>query len=328
MPLLELESLQVRFPVERGFFGRGTRVVHAVEDVSLTVAAGEAVGLVGESGCGKTTLGRALLRLIEPTSGTIRFNGEDITHLPAGELRSRRRQFQMIFQDPFGSLNPRLTVGQSLAEPLEIHGIASTPAERTERIAALLRSVGLHADHADRYPHEFSGGQRQRIVIARALAVEPKLLVCDEPVSALDVSVQAQVVNLLQDLQRERGVALLFISHDLAVVEHLCQRVAVMYLGRVVELGPAREVCRRPSHPYTAALLSAVPTLDATSRQKRIVLRGDPPSPIDPPSGCPFHPRCPIAQDRCRSERPALREIQPGRWSACWVEADQFKGKG
>ena len=319
MPLLELQHLQVRFPVDGGLFSRARREVHAVEDVSLQLEAGEALGLVGESGCGKTTLGRALLRLIEPSAGTIRFNGEDITHLPPAELRARRRQFQMIFQDPYGSLNPRLTIGQSLAEPLEIHGLAAAGAERQARIAELLTSVGLHADHADRYPHEFSGGQRQRIVIARALAVEPKLLVCDEPVSALDVSVQAQVVNLLQDLQRQRGVALLFISHDLAVVEHLCQRIAVMYLGRIVESGPAREICRNPVHPYTAALLSAVPTLDPATRAHRIVLRGDPPSPIDPPTGCPFHPRCPIAQDRCRTERPPLRELRPGRWNACWV---------
>jgi oligopeptide/dipeptide ABC transporter ATP-binding protein len=322
MPLLELQHLQVRFPVDGGFLSRARRQVHAVEDVSLHLEAGEALGLVGESGCGKTTLGRALLRLIEPSAGTIRFNGEDLTHLPPAELRARRRQFQMIFQDPYGSLNPRLTIGQSLAEPLEIHGLAAAGAERRARIADLLTSVGLHPDHADRYPHEFSGGQRQRIVIARALAVEPQLLVCDEPVSALDVSVQAQVVNLLQDLQRQRGVALLFISHDLAVVEHLCQRIAVMYLGRIVESGPARELCRKPAHPYTAALLSAVPTLDPATRSARIVLRGDPPSPIDPPSGCAFHPRCPIAQDRCRTERPPLREVQPGRTTACWVDGD------
>lgn len=317
MPLLELEGLQVRFPAAAGWFRGNSGWVHAVEDVHLTLHAGEALGLVGESGCGKTTLGRALLRLVEPTAGVIRFEGEDITGLSPSELRSRRRQFQMIFQDPFGSLNPRMTVRQSLEEPLEIHDLAPSATERTQRITDLLQSVGLHAEHADRYPHEFSGGQRQRIVIARALAVEPRLLVCDEPVSALDVSVQAQVVNLLQDLQRQRGLTLLFISHDLAVVEHLCQRVAVMYLGRIVELGPCREVCQSPAHPYTSALLSAVPTLEPESRRRRIVLGGDPPSPMAPPPGCPFHPRCPIAQPQCRVSRPELKEVSPGRWSAC-----------
>ena len=316
MSLLELDAVQVRFPIGGGW-GRPARQVHAVEDVSFNVEAGEAVGLVGESGCGKTTLGRAVLRLVEPTSGRVRFDGEDITALSPSELRKRRRQFQMVFQDPFSSLNPRLTVGQSLSEPLEIHRLAPTAAARTERINALLRSVGLHPDHAGRYPHEFSGGQRQRIGIARALAVEPRLLVCDEPVSALDVSVQAQVVNLLQDLQRERGLALLFISHDLAVVEHLCERVVVLYLGRVVEIGRTRDVCRVAAHPYTQALLSAVPTLDAESGRRRIILNGDVPSPVNPPPGCAFHQRCPLAVDRCRVDRPALREVGPGRWAAC-----------
>ncbi len=289
----------------------------AVEDVSLTVAAGEAVGLVGESGCGKTTLGRAVLRLIEPTGGTVRFDDEDITRLSAKELRARRRQFQMIFQDPFSSLNPRLTVGQSIGEALDIHRLTPNPAARTVRIGELLRSVGLVPEHAERYPHEFSGGQRQRIGIARALAVQPRLIVCDEPVSALDVSVQAQVINLLQDLQRDHGLAYLFISHDLAVVEHLCQRVVVMYLGRVVEVGETRAVCRAPKHPYTQALLSAVPVMDPDSKRQRIVLGGDVPSPINPPSGCPFHPRCPVAEARCRIELPALREVTPGRFAAC-----------
>ncbi len=298
-------------------FTRASGSVKAVEDVSLTVAAGEAVGLVGESGCGKTTLGRAVLRLIETTGGTVRFDGEDITRLSAKELRARRRQFQMIFQDPFSSLNPRLTVGQSIGEALDIHRLTPDPAARTVRIGELLRSVGLEPEHAERYPHEFSGGQRQRIGIARALAVEPRLIVCDEPVSALDVSVQAQVINLLQDLQRDRGLAYLFISHDLAVVEHLCQRVVVMYLGRVVELGETREVCRAPKHPYTQALLSAVPVVDPDSKRQRIVLGGDVPSPINPPSGCPFHPRCPVAEARCRVELPALREVAPGRFVAC-----------
>jgi oligopeptide/dipeptide ABC transporter ATP-binding protein len=317
MPLLEIQNLRVHFPVKQGVFMRASGSVKAVEDVSLTVSAGEAVGLVGESGCGKTTLGRALLRLVEPTGGSVRFDGEDITALPAKELRARRRQFQMIFQDPFSSLNPRLTVGQSIGEALDIHRLTPDRAARTARIGELLRSVGLAPEHAERYPHEFSGGQRQRIGIARALAVEPRLIVCDEPVSALDVSVQAQVINLLQDLQRDRGLAYLFISHDLAVVEHLCQRVVVMYLGRVVETGNTREVCRAPKHPYTQALLSAVPVMDPDSKRQRILLGGDVPSPINPPSGCPFHPRCPVAEARCRTEQPTLREVTPGRFTAC-----------
>ena len=317
MSLLEVQNLRVHFPVKQGVFARTTGFVKAVEDVSLDVAAGEAVGLVGESGCGKTTLGRAILRLVEPTGGRVVFDGEDITRLSAKELRARRRKFQMIFQDPFSSLNPRLTVDQSIGEALDIHRLTPDRAARTARIGELLRNVGLEPAHARRYPHEFSGGQRQRIGIARALAVEPRLIVCDEPVSALDVSVQAQVINLLQDLQRERGLAYLFISHDLAVVEHLCQRVVVMYLGRVVEVGDAREVCRAPKHPYTQALLSAVPVVDPDSKSQRIVLGGDVPSPIDPPPGCPFHPRCPVAEARCRSEVPALREVTPGRWAAC-----------
>jgi oligopeptide transport system ATP-binding protein len=317
MPLLAVQNLRVHFPVKQGAFARATGSVQAVEDVSLMVEAGEALGLVGESGCGKTTLGRAILRLIEPTGGCVRFDGEDITALPAKELRARRRQFQMIFQDPFGSLNPRLTVGQSIGEALDIHGLAPDHTARTARIGELLQSVGLVPEHAGRYPHEFSGGQRQRIGIARALAVEPRLIVCDEPVSALDVSVQAQVINLLQDLQRERELAYLFISHDLAVVEHLCQRVVVMYLGRVMESGNTREICRAPKHPYTQALLSAVPVVDPDSKRPRIVLGGDVPSPINPPPGCPFHPRCPVAEARCRTEVPSLREVAPQRFAAC-----------
>ncbi len=317
MPLLEVQNLSVHFPVTQGVFARTAGSVKAVEDVSLTVAAGEAVGLVGESGCGKTTLGRAILRLIEPTGGQVRFDGEDITGLSAKELRARRRQFQMIFQDPFSSLNPRLTVGQSIGEALDIHKLTPDRAARTARIGELLRSVGLAPEHAERYPHEFSGGQRQRIGIARALAVAPRLIVCDEPVSALDVSVQAQVINLLQDLQRDRGLAYLFISHDLAVVEHLCQRVVVMYLGRVVEVGVTHEVCGAPKHPYTQALLSAVPVVDPDSKRQRIVLGGDVPSPINPPPGCPFHPRCPLAEARCRGELPSLREVSTGRFVAC-----------
>ena len=317
MPLLEVQDLRVHFPVKQSVLAGATGSVKAVDGVSLSVDEGEAVGLVGESGCGKTTLGRAILRLVDPTGGQLRFNGEDITTMSSRELRSRRRQFQMIFQDPFSSLDPRLTVGESIGEALDIHRLAADRAARRQRIGDLLRSVGLEPSHADRFPHEFSGGQRQRIGIARALAVEPRLIVCDEPVSALDVSVQAQVINLLQDLQRERRLALLFISHDLAVVEHLCSRVAVMYLGRIVESGPARDLARVPKHPYTQALLSAVPVVDPDSKRQRTVLGGDVPSPIHPPSGCPFHPRCPVAEPRCRTDVPSLRDLVGGRAVAC-----------
>jgi oligopeptide transport system ATP-binding protein len=316
-PLLEVDRLQVFFPIHQTALGRSPGSVKAVDGVSVHVNEGEAVGLVGESGCGKTTLGRAVLRLVEPTGGQIRFAGEDITRLPPRELRSRRRQFQMIFQDPFSSLNPRMTIGESIGEALDIHHLSSDRDSRRVRIGKLLESVGLRAEYADRFPHEFSGGQRQRVGIARALAVEPRLIVCDEPVSALDVSVQAQVINLLQDLQQQRQLALLFISHDLAVVEHLCARIAVMYLGRIVELGPARDLCRRPRHPYTQALLSAVPVVDPDSKRSRIVLKGDVPSPIHPPSGCPFHPRCPVAEARCQTEVPPLRDLEPGHQVAC-----------
>ena len=317
MPLLEVQNLRVHFPVKQGVFARARGQVRAVDDVSLTVAAGETVGLVGESGCGKTTLGRAVIRLVEPTGGTIRFAGEDITQLRGAALRQRRRQFQMIFQDPFSSLNPRRTVGESIGEALDLHRLTPTREARSQRIDELLAGVGLDAAHAERFPHEFSGGQRQRIGIARALAVEPRLIVCDEPVSALDVSVQAQVVNLLQDLQREHGLAYLFISHDLAVVEHLSHRIVVLYLGRVVEAGPAKDLCRAPRHPYTQALISAVPVVDPDAKRQRIVLTGDVPSPIHPPAGCPFHPRCPVAEARCRTEVPPLRETAEGRLVAC-----------
>jgi oligopeptide/dipeptide ABC transporter ATP-binding protein len=315
--LLEVQNLRVHFPVKQGVFARVRGHVRAVDDVSLTVAAGETVGLVGESGCGKTTLGRAVIRLVEPTGGTIRFEGEDLTRLRGAALRAKRRHFQMIFQDPFSSLNPRLTVGESIGEALDLHRLTPTREARRQRIGELLAGVGLDAAHAERFPHEFSGGQRQRIGIARALAVEPRLIVCDEPVSALDVSVQAQVVNLLQDLQRDRGLAYLFISHDLAVVEHLSHRIVVMYLGRIVEVGPAKELCRTPRHPYTQALISAVPVVDPDAKRQRIILAGDVPSPIHPPGGCPFHPRCPVAEARCRTEVPPLRETGAGRQVAC-----------
>ena len=317
MPLLEVQNLRVHFPVKGSALSGTSLTVKAVDGVSLTIAAGEAVGLVGESGCGKSTLGRSILRLLEPTSGRIFFDGQDITTLGARALRPLRRQFQMIFQDPFHSLNPRMTVGQSIGEALIIHGLGNSEAARQTRVAELLQSVGLTPDVADRFPHQFSGGQRQRIGIARALAVEPRLIVCDEPVSALDVSVQAQVINLLQDIQRDRGLAYLFISHDLAVVEHLCQRIVVMYLGRVVESGPAHSIVRNPQHPYTQVLLSAVPTVNPSAKRDRILLSGDVPSPIHPPSGCPFHPRCPVAESRCRTERPEFRTVAHGHEAAC-----------
>ena len=317
MPLLDVQNLKVHFPVKGSALSGTSSTVKAVDGVSLSVAAGEAVGLVGESGCGKSTLGRSVLRLLEPTSGRIFFDGQDITTLGARALRPLRRQFQMIFQDPFHSLNPRMTVGQSIGEALVIHGLGNSEAARQTRVAELLQSVGLTPDVADRFPHQFSGGQRQRIGIARALAVEPRLIVCDEPVSALDVSVQAQVINLLQDIQRDRGLAYLFISHDLAVVEHLCQRIVVMYLGRVVESGPAHSIVRNPQHPYTQVLLSAVPTVNPSAKRDRILLSGDVPSPINPPSGCPFHPRCPVAESRCRTERPEFRTVAHGHEAAC-----------
>ena len=295
--------------------------VRAVDEVSLEVFPGETLGLVGESGCGKSTLGRTVLRLLEPTAGRIVFEGREITRLPGPQLRPFRRHMQMIFQDPYASLNPRLTVGATLSEPLEVHRLAATRREREERVAELLGKVGLPADSARRYPHEFSGGQRQRIGIARALAVRPRFIVADEPISALDVSIQAQIVNLLQDLQQAEALTYLFISHDLKIVQHICDRVAVMYLGKIVELAAAAEIYRAPAHPYTQALLSAVPTPDPTRKRQRILLEGDVPSPLAPPPGCPFHPRCPVKDKpaACFAERPALRELRPGHRVACHV---------
>jgi oligopeptide transport system ATP-binding protein len=317
MSLLDVQNLKVHFPVRDGPFRRAKQFVRAVDDVSFTLEAGETVGLVGESGCGKTTLGRAVIRLIEPTSGQVLFKGEDLTRLDGSALRSQRRKFQMIFQDPFSSLDPRMPVENIVGKALDIHRLAPNRAARRQRVEELLQQVGLNASHARRYPHEFSGGQRQRIGIARALAVKPELIVCDEPVSALDVSVQAQIINLLQDLQRARGIAYLFVAHDLAVVKHISRWILVMYLGRIVESGEAKAVCEAPAHPYTQALISAVPVVDPVSKRKRIILAGDVPSPIHPPSGCPFHPRCPVAEAKCHSERPGLREMGAGRWVAC-----------
>jgi oligopeptide transport system ATP-binding protein len=317
MNLLEVKNLKVYFPVKHGLFSRVQGCVKAVDDVSLHIPPGETLGLVGESGCGKTTLGRAIIRLIEPNAGSVLLDGEDITKLEGDELRQRRRKFQMIFQDPYGSLNPRMTVAQIIGEAIDIHKLADSSAARRARITDLLRAVGLDPTHAERYPHEFSGGQRQRIGIARALAVEPKLIVCDEPVSALDVSVQAQIVNLLMDLQQQRGLTYLFIAHDLAVVEHISHRVMVMYLGRTVELAEAKKLVRTPKHPYTQALLSAVPVVDPDSKRRRIMLPGDVPSPISPPPGCAFNPRCPVKEARCESEIPPLREVEPEHWVAC-----------
>lgn len=310
-PLVKVNSLVKHFPVENS-----DKVVKAVDDVTFEIFSGETLGLVGESGCGKSTVGRCLLRLHEPTSGEVVFEGENILNVSGSRMREIRREMQIIFQDPYASLNPRLSIRSIVSEPLKIHGIGNKKIQ-TERVAELLSKVGLDPEYMHRFPHEFSGGQRQRIGIARALALNPKLIVCDEPVSALDVSVQAQVVNLLQDLQQEFGLTYLFISHGLSVVEHISDRVAVMYLGKIAEVAPAVELYSRPLHPYTTALLSAIPVADPKRKRERIVLKGDVPTPIDPPSGCRFRTRCPIAIEKCALVDPELREISSGHFAAC-----------
>ncbi len=315
-PLLDVSNLQKHYPIKRGFLGRNAGKVMAVDGVSFTVGYGETVSLVGESGCGKSTVARTVMRLIEPTGGSIKLEGRDITHLSKADLRPYRRQMQIIFQDPFAALNPRMRVGDSVAEILKIHGM-KTNKDRRERIAELFDQVGLRADQMANFPHQFSGGQRQRVCIARALALRPKLIIGDEPVSALDVSIQAQVINLLMDLQKQNGLSYLFIAHDLAVVEHISHRIAVMYLGKIVEFADKHTLFADPRHPYTQALLSAVPIADPTVKREKQVLQGDVPSPIKPPSGCAFHTRCPRVMDRCKVEAPKTREVSPGHGVAC-----------
>ena len=324
-PLLRVDDLKVHFPVMRGVvMQREVATVRAVDGVSFSLARGETLGLVGESGCGKSTTGLAVIRMLTPTSGRIEFEGHDITKYDKQQMQPLRRRMQMVYQDPFGSLNPRMKVRDIIAEPFEVHGIATKGSERADRIAALIKSVGLLPDMADRYPHEFSGGQRQRIGIARALALEPSLIVCDEPVSALDVSIQAQVVNVFVDLQQRLGLAYLFIAHDLAVVRHVSDRIAVMYLGRIVEIADRVEIYRAPLHPYTQALLAAVPVADPAveARRQRVTVTGEIPSAMNPPSGCRFHTRCPHVMARCKTDDPVLRDMGAGRAVACHLQAN------
>jgi len=316
-PLLKVDNLVKHFPIYGGLFSKQVAAVKAVQNISFELKKGETLGLVGESGCGKSTLGRCLIRLIEPSSGKIFYKGEDITHCNEHHLRELRKSMQIIFQDPYASLNPRMTIGAILEEPLIIHNLYKTEAERKARVRELIDLVGLRPEHTTRYPHEFSGGQRQRVGIARALAVNPEIIICDEPVSALDVSIQAQVINLLMELQQKLGLTYVFIAHDLKVVEHVSTKVAVMYLGQIVELADADELYKNPKHPYTKALLSAIPIPDPKPRAERIILTGDVPSPISPPDGCYFNPRCPIATDECRKNKPELKNYGNNHLVSC-----------
>jgi oligopeptide/dipeptide ABC transporter ATP-binding protein len=314
---IEVKHLKKYFPVRAGILQRVVAHVQAVDDVSFTIKEGECLGMVGESGCGKTTVGRTIMRLTEPTAGSVAFQGVDVFGLKGKALKDMRRHMQIIFQDPYSSLDPRMPIGESVMEGLRIHNIG-TPRERFDLAIATLKKVGLEDYHARRYPHEFSGGQRQRIGIARALALRPKFIICDEPVSALDVSIQSQVLNILKDLQQEFGLTYLFIAHNLSVVEHISQRVAVMYLGKMVELADRTELFRNPLHPYTQALMSAIPIPNPRIHRERVILSGDVPSPLNPPKGCRFHPRCPVAMTQCAQEEPEFKEILPGHWAACW----------
>ncbi len=316
--LVEVNNLVKYFPVRAGLLQRVVNHVKAVDDVSFVVRKGETLGLVGESGCGKTTVGRTMLRLIEPTSGSVNFNGRDVFAMKPRDLKITRRDMQIIFQDPYASLDPRVPIGESVMEGLHIHRIG-TPRERVDIMMETIKKVGLEDYHARRYPHEFSGGQRQRIGIARALALRPQFIICDEPVSALDVSIQSQVLNILKDLQSEFGLTYLFIAHNLSVVEHVSNRVAVMYLGKMVELTTREELFRNPMHPYTQALMSAIPVPNPRLKRQRVILKGDVPSPLNPPKGCRFHPRCPVAMDICSQEEPAFKELLPDHWVACWA---------
>jgi len=322
--LIQVKSLKKYFPVRAGVMQRVVANVLAVDDVSFNIKSGETLGMVGESGCGKTTVGRTMLRLIEPTGGSVIYNGKDIFKFKSNEMKPIRRDLQIIFQDPYASLDPRVPIGESVMEGLQIHHVG-TPKERTAIMLETLKKVGLEEYHSRRFPHEFSGGQRQRIGIARALALRPKFLVCDEPVSALDVSIQSQVLNILKDLQKEFGLTYLFIAHNLSVVEHISERVAVMYLGKIVEVTSRETLFNMPLHPYTQALMSAIPIADPTLKRQRTILKGDVPSPLHPPSGCRFHPRCPVAKDNCSVDEPVLREIRPGHQVACHYAEDSLK---